>query len=222
MSSVVTFIIGNGLDLNLDLKTSYSHFYAHMQATKTRTKNQIYASIEEDPETWADFEYQLGTLTSTLEEFEGETLDNKITKFYDDLEQVQHDLAMYLTSEQSKLKKSEVEIALTKTGFYSELPAGQRPKVAGLINQTAYTTFNFVTLNYTRTLEYILPANNILQFRFKTSVGSIHHLHGTLTENMVTICGSVVRGYMNATPYMSTSMGLVFLYSETVESVRGI
>lgn len=184
MSSVVTFIIGNGLDLNLGLKTSYSHFYEHVQHTKARSKNQIYTSIEEDPETWANFEYKLGTLTNTLEEFEGETLHKKISRFYDDLEQVQHDLAEYLTSEQSKIKESDVKVDLTKTGFYLELPMGQRPKVAELISQNGYTTFNFVTLNYTSTLNNILPPNNTLQLRFKTSVGAIHHLHGTLKENM--------------------------------------
>ena len=184
MSSVVTFIIGNGLDLNLGLETSYSHFYEHIKSIKAQTKNQIYNSIEEDPETWANFEYKLCTLTNTLEEFEGDILSKKITKFYDDLEEVQHDLAKYLATEQSKLEKSEAAVALTRTCFYDELPSGQRPKIAALVDQTGNTAFNFITLNYTRTLNYILPANDTMRFRFKTIVRSIHHLHGTLLENM--------------------------------------
>lgn len=61
--ATVTFIIGNGLDLSLGLRTTYKDFYKYVIAKKPKTNNRIYAAINDDPESWGDFEARLGEYT---------------------------------------------------------------------------------------------------------------------------------------------------------------
>ncbi|HHP9139911.1 TPA: AbiH family protein [Listeria monocytogenes] len=47
----ITFLIGNGFDIQMGLKTSYTDFYDNVVASKL-TENQIYNSIKDKPTEW--------------------------------------------------------------------------------------------------------------------------------------------------------------------------
>ena len=71
----IVHIIGNGFDLNLDLKTSYKDFYDYY--IKINSKNEIIEllkrEIKSNSENWSDLELALGKFTSkikTVDEFE--------------------------------------------------------------------------------------------------------------------------------------------------------
>lgn len=62
----ITFLIGNGFDLNLGLKTTYKDFYENYLKTlnkETINNNILYRYIDRDIEDWVDFEIRLGLFT---------------------------------------------------------------------------------------------------------------------------------------------------------------
>ena len=69
------YIIGNGFDLNLGLKTSYKDFYQHYMSVESTTKSiaDLKDSISMDYSSWSDLELALGQYTielKTLDEFD--------------------------------------------------------------------------------------------------------------------------------------------------------
>ncbi|CZQ80462.1 AbiH family protein [Trichococcus collinsii] len=62
----ITFLIGNGFDLNLGLKTTYKDFYKNYLSTldsKSINNNILYRYIDKNIEDWVDFETRLGLFT---------------------------------------------------------------------------------------------------------------------------------------------------------------
>ncbi|EMG27701.1 AbiH family protein [Listeria fleischmannii] len=58
----ITFLIGNGFDIEIGLKTKFSDFYKQLRDEK-RKRNHIYKEITENPDKWSDFEVALGNYT---------------------------------------------------------------------------------------------------------------------------------------------------------------
>ena len=58
----VTFLIGNGFDLNLGLKTRFRHFYDYYLKLKSpnQTVEKFKIALNENLENWADLEVALG------------------------------------------------------------------------------------------------------------------------------------------------------------------
>ncbi|HIR76484.1 MAG TPA: hypothetical protein IAB97_06215 [Candidatus Choladousia intestinipullorum] len=73
----ITFLIGNGFDINLGLKTRYSDFYPYFIEKSTET-NMIRTWLEADELLWADLEEQLGNKLENVKESEQD-------KFYEDM-----------------------------------------------------------------------------------------------------------------------------------------
>ena len=61
-----TFLIGNGFDLNLGLRTDYPSFLRFYLEEKH--DNALTNAIKNDIETWANLEEQLGTYAGTIQE----------------------------------------------------------------------------------------------------------------------------------------------------------
>ena len=71
----ITYLVGNGLDLHIGLKTRYQDFYNYLNSFKENkeTNNQIYQTIinnnlainkDKDKVDWSDFEIAIGEYTS--------------------------------------------------------------------------------------------------------------------------------------------------------------
>ena len=72
----VTFLIGNGFDLNLKLNTRYSDFYKYY--IENDPKDLLSKSIKDDYEMWSDLEVGLGEFLSNIDESQTEEfLDSK-------------------------------------------------------------------------------------------------------------------------------------------------
>ena len=183
MADKITFIVGNGLDLALGLKTSYKDFYSHVQKNKLHPKNKIYEAMKNDPETWSNFERTLGTYTQYIEDLLEKDRAQESIAFHNDLEEVTEDLADYLETQEKMNEKSTNDVKFTKNGFFEELPIGQRDMLQPHMPSGA-VTFNFITLNYTSTLEKILPSRNTLIIPQNIIIRDIHHVHGDLSENV--------------------------------------
>ena len=77
----ITFLIGNGFDLNLGLKTDYKSFYSYY---KMRSKSNIAKSIDSEYELWSDLEKGLGEYTARLK------TQQDVEKFLDEKEELEN------------------------------------------------------------------------------------------------------------------------------------
>ena len=62
----ITFLIGNGFDLNLKLNTRYSDFYEYY--IKNDPKDLLSRSIKNNYEMWSDLEVDLGEFLKNIDE----------------------------------------------------------------------------------------------------------------------------------------------------------
>lgn len=184
MASRITFIVGNGLDLSLGLKTRYKDFYEHINKVKKTQKNQIYQEIETSPETWSDFEWALGKYTSYIEQLPEKERKKASINFHEDLEIVRDDLADYLDAQESSIENLSDNFSFNfmGSGYFEELRSGQRDIIQTYVSSPPIIV-NFITLNYTKTLEKIL-ADGALSNSSGFRVGTPLHIHGNLLEDL--------------------------------------
>lgn len=88
MDMNIAFVVGNGLDINYGMNTSYIAFYKHIKNTKANEyiENNIFyrAIFYSNVENWADFEMLLGLLTFALDEdhyFTEQFIEEKKSEF---------------------------------------------------------------------------------------------------------------------------------------------
>lgn len=182
----LTYIFGNGYDLQLGLKTSYKDFYASISADK-KESNNIYKDIDKNPENWADFESSFGDYTKNqTEELKNDSVKSKLD---DDFDEVIEDLGNYLEEEQKKLLKFEEntadllkrELSEPFSNYPSEYERVLKEKLDSYGSENIQVSF--LTLNYTNSLEvlrndYLDFPRTINAFQRITLAPPIH-LHGT-------------------------------------------
>ncbi len=191
----ITFLIGNGFDINLGLNTRYSDFYPYFVEKSTET-NMIRAWLKEDELLWADLEEQLGKRLENVEENEQE-------QFYEDKAELDGLLLEYLAQEQDKVSISNreerisAELARSLTTFYSDLPELARNSITLTCETYRNEEFKycFICFNYTNALDQIVNITRKLKSPITThqsnlgvrnnSLGTVLHIHGTLNEEMI-------------------------------------
>ncbi|XRJ98285.1 AbiH family protein [Latilactobacillus sakei] len=179
----ITFLLGNGFDIQCGLKTGYSDFYQYIlnkkysvnlsekysEQVQSTINNLIYAEIYKDkniPETWADLELQLGQYTSKLKS--ELTADNNaekvIEKFFEDYEELVEDLNNYLDfiqipSDNSIEDCSDI-LFTTLDKFFEGLLGKEHLEVLNKLKNNINNEFryNFISFNYTNTLQKILDS----------------------------------------------------------------
>lgn len=90
----ITFLIGNGFDINLGLNTRYADFYKYFLENAS-VSNMIKQWIEKEIDLWSDLELQLGKKVS-------EITDKTLDKFYLDKIELDRLLLEYLEKEQDR------------------------------------------------------------------------------------------------------------------------
>jgi hypothetical protein len=208
----ITFLIGNGFDINLGLATRYSDYNAYYLArnesdgnkitdfdknesehiSNPKAKNKIAESIFKEPDFWSDCELGLGKITS---EYGSEKEYISDYNDYTDL------LWGYLKMQQERFVIDDSKLLASGTASYlsnisSEFNAEelrQYNSYFGQINQVI--DFQFITFNYTNPLDKIVES----VVNTKTIIGDrtvngkivsnrIHapfHIHGSLEKNSI-------------------------------------
>ncbi len=173
----VLYIIGNGLDISLGMKTDYQSFYDYYQSLESQDSDiiQMKKSIKAGRfHTWADLEAGLGDYTKTF------VFESSFLKCLNDIKRA---LVIYL-SEQFKLRDYSVQNHFAND-FYS--PDDYLDDQVKLNYNSFLSRFSpaqikynvkIVTLNYTNTIEDIFG-------KVRAETPSLLHLHGSLTEGMV-------------------------------------
>ena len=127
----ILYLIGNGFDINLGLKTGYSDFYDYYlsQETKSEVVAKLKTHLEKERyTTWADLELGMGEYTKNVSDCH-------------DLEIICHDLSMslklYLYKVQSEFSVTAVDIDKFKGNLLNPargLSAGSRRSVESFIS----------------------------------------------------------------------------------------
>lgn len=193
----VTFLIGNGFDINLGLNTKYKEFYPFYfdQCHTHKLANEI----QKDYEKWADLEIGLGKYTKKVSVSE-------MDDFLEEEEQLELMLTEYLEKECQRVKiedpalKEKIAIQMQDylMNFYKGLNTEQRIYIRKLFTTTREPIhYSFINFNYTNTLEKILEVTKeVVTGNFGThksdtgvnyanSIGLHIHIHGTTSEEMV-------------------------------------
>lgn len=192
----IVFLIGNGFDINLGMKTSYADFYDDYIKTYRSTSepvSRLMESIAQYKKTnlWADLEKGLGEYSEHIKDVD------ELREVYFHLNEA---LMSYLSFQNldnkylmanaaAKLKK---DLMSPHQGFRPRL----RQEIVRFMNpgSAVQDDVHIITFNYTNTIEQILEAGKWslpVELGSKNTSGSkrmllsIHHIHGKLSDSEV-------------------------------------
>ena len=188
----ITFLIGNGFDLNLSLDTRYSDFYKYY--IKNDPKDLLSKSIKEDYEMWSDLEIGLGEFLKNIDE-------HQIEQFLDSKSTLESMLSEYLTLENKRIIiKDEnalgAEFRNKVLNFFADFSAVDKDHYHKIMGETrGQINYSFITFNYTNVIDsFALAAQkNCKLFGNHTAGGRGYndaimlplHIHGKLTEDLI-------------------------------------
>lgn len=191
----ITFFIGNGFDLNLDLNTRYSDFYPFFIKNASKD-NMIKKWLKEDELLWSDLEEKLGENLQKVEKQQKE-------KFYDDKAELDSLLLEYLEKEQDKIitegKEDKIaeEFSRSMITYYNELSELGKSSIRSTydIYKAEEFKYCFISFNYTNVLDRFMDitlkkkapitTHTYNGYQRNNSLGSILHIHGTINEEMI-------------------------------------
>lgn len=187
----ITFLIGNGFDIGLGLRTQYSQFY---ETLKKETNNIIEANIYEKIHSedankklfWKDYELALGELLTEIQ-----TNDEK-DKFNNDKFDMDERIASYIAAEQNKypselVKKYAMFFYNNLINFHSGLIKREKDFIDEKLTAANSVEFDFITFNYTNILDnFITEINELTEKDEKYIFNNPLHIHGDLTNGIIT------------------------------------
>ncbi|MBY6063561.1 bacteriophage abortive infection AbiH family protein [Pseudidiomarina sediminum] len=200
------YIIGNGFDINLGLKTRYSDFYEYYQKQQTESSvvrdfKQSLLDDEIENSLWSDLELYLGKYLRRIKSH---------SDFDELIDDIRGNLTQYLERIQDEFKEQLEDVVrnpsrrtpsyFTERLLCPERYLRQREKddflgFCSKFNSASYQ-FDVITFNYTNTIESILGLSSNsnrhenLAYRIDTGgrqrvLSSIYHVHGSVYEDMV-------------------------------------
>lgn len=181
----ILYLIGNGLDVKYGLKTRYSEFYKSAYTPTDNDSNGVKAlkeNIKDNINDWSDLEARLGDYSADVQD------ESEYLEVFKDIraklvEYIKIQDSAFLIETSDKQKTDFTKLVRHPQNFLEE---GERNNVNQFVNSigsTTYTELDFITFNYTQTLEKILGFSNspiiIKHTNFKDlRIRSIEHIHG--------------------------------------------
>lgn len=184
----ILFLIGNGFDLNLDMKTKYSDFYKHYKSIQSKSLaiNKLKDSISNNIKNWSDLELALGEYTKNL------GAEKEFEEVYED---IGDRLAEYLEEEENNFNFKSIDGKKLYDYFSfpeNSLLLGDRNEIKEFRNRLGNSQNNVfvITFNYTKILEKLIGYSDK-----SINIGSIgphaivlhkiEHIHGFTNDRMV-------------------------------------
>lgn len=190
----IVYLIGNGFDINLGLKTSFRNFYDYYlkQESLDETVKKFKTELDKNIEVWSDLEVALGNYA---EHFSKDT----VLDFRNLLIDIQDNLATYINLQKRDFVLSDKDkIKLYEDLFNPEKYLTERERVDFKRYKNIYGTGNYysnvITFNYTDTFEKLYAFNgNSKQIgthssgynNYQNILNSVEHIHGTTASNMI-------------------------------------
>lgn len=179
----VTFILGNGFDLGLGLRTSYNDVYESYVKYKSddnanirRFKAEL--SNRKPYDKWSDFEMGMAEYAKELsseEEFIECVRDFK-KHIVDYLSKINDTITKIINTYNYDVNKLAKELKRSETSFYQYLTPNVVKQVKDIIADQEIK-YNYITFNYTTVLEYIFAMVELEKPPL--------HIHGTLGKDVV-------------------------------------
>lgn len=184
---MITFIIGNGFDLNLEMKTRYIDVYDSYVASPS--KSEVIAAfkkqIDDNYENWSDFEMGMAEYAREF---------SKEDDFILCIRDFKQHMVRYLAQEQNefldKVGENKVGSTIAREFLrtFEEFYKGSTPNVTNAINKIISTygsKTRFITFNYTSVLDTIIKYTiNFFSNRFIDWELPVH-IHGLLNGDVV-------------------------------------
>lgn len=193
---VVTFILGNGFDMQMGLKSSYGDFIKeYIKPNPDDNENikrfKAYLKQNKDKEMWSDAEKAFGLHL-------GEFSDNNIAEYSERLQDFETKMIDYLEIQQNTRyfgRRAQIKDRFCDFvfGFPDELLANGKEELK-LQEDNKHTTFYFLTFNYTNIIDNIIgccvlgsavrrrgPESHPLYDYFNKPL----HIHGTLDTSII-------------------------------------
>lgn len=186
----ITFLIGNGFDLRLGLKTSFSDFYeVYIKLNESNPDpiiKEFCTVLKNDCDkngryqNWSDFETEFPKYVKSKEDI-SRILGDFSQKFY-----------MYLKEQENNIIPISNNMADNFMNFvlesYKKIEFPSELKIIGnLIKDSSEFTYNFVNFNYTNTLQIL--KDSIDDFHFDNNILSSDiselHIHGSINESII-------------------------------------
>ena len=194
----ITFLIGNGFDLRVGMKTRFADMYEGYIAQKPKSDNirKFKAMLKADApayKTWGDFEV---AMAEKAKNFDDEA------SFIECLRDFKLYMVSHLEKEQEQFQNRTAiakgvrsrcinEVTNSIEGFYT----GLRPNVVNefiRLGAERNPSYHFVSFNYTKIFDYVLDP----------LVGEVIHIHGNLGADVV--LGADNLGQVIDVPYRIT------------------
>lgn len=207
----ITWIVGNGFDLNLGLRTGYGQFVKDVYLSTDQDnyppeKQSLIEAVDGLPEwgtdKWSDLEMLLGRVTT---KYSLATIDSFAAAFEDMEEQLRQHLISENEGATSFLQSKQAieETWSSIAEMCPRLSQGYRKTLKDYPNIREQHTYCFITLNYTHTLDLLLEEAEKLHAPFaRRKLNNTNyddrcqkpiHVHGTIEEQ-----GGIVFGVSNA------------------------
>lgn len=186
--SNILYILGNGFDMAMGMKTSYPDFYDYLSKLEDKDCSRLLKLMKHDvnmrKELWADMELALGKFTDRV------NVIGELTDFYyelcdhlnDYLEEQDNDFKA-IVSQQPEIKDKFIQDISNFDVFFTDR---DKQKYRRYIDGDH--EINIMSFNYTNVLETLLSSNGALSFplRMNTSyLKSLYHVHGVLGDTII-------------------------------------
>lgn len=184
----ITFFIGNGFDLNQNLKTNYSDFLKNY-LKETEADSPAVTEFKKrlnNYDCWSDLEIALGSM---LHEYDEDSVDQYVSGLKD----LKEKLSRYLAKEEKrfkyKIRKIKKELKRSIAIFYTKF--GYLHPFDDLYpNNSEKNIINFVSFNYTRIVNIML--HKIRKKRMsldwkntENDIGTVLPVHGTTKTGFI-------------------------------------
>ncbi len=177
----VTFLIGNGFDLNCGLKSSYRDVYNEYikQPSKTPRIKKFKEDIWNDIDNWGDFELRMSNYLSTF---------NTENDFLECLRDFKSYLNTYLENEQSHFfdklsndrlsERASIEMSESINKFYTGITRNLEAEINSLRKNDSlhWNYYSYICFNYTNVLDRLIKSEE---------QSNIIHIHGRINQDIV-------------------------------------
>lgn len=193
----ITFMIGNGFDLELGLKTKYKDFISVYTKLSTDDKvlKDFRENVDQDSEAWSDAEVQMGRLTHKYDASKEEELRRSYRDFV-------KELGNYFAKEQKRVIDAEKENELAERvfrgllSFCDKLEEPAQKAVKKTLEQYGILDYSILDYNYTTLIDtafHNIKNNKKLIGTHSGADGSLYsvefssicHVHGRLDKAMI-------------------------------------
>lgn len=195
----ITFLIGNGFDLGVGMKSKFSHYfpiYIEESKNKKTSLRGLADNISMNEDKWSYFEKQLGEYTTNF------TSDNKLN-FRNQLRDFERSFVDYLKKEEQLLSfenhkdiSNQMISALTTFYLNGNLHTASSNMVKKLYesNRGQHHRYNFISFNYTSVLDNCLitienkhvKKRQVGTYTYNDIIGEIVHVHGNCDNFPIT------------------------------------